>query len=259
MLAKDPAFGRLRLRKPVTVGIGGAPPSAALLETLQSAGLHVAHLYGLTETFGPVTFCVEASDWAGLSMKDVGERLARQGTPHALASDLKVVDAANHELPWDGVSTGEIVLKGNTVMAGYHKDSVATEAAFAGELFHTGDLAVRHLDGHIEIRDRAKDVIVSGGENIASIEIESALLRHEAVLLAAVVSMPDDKWGEVPCAFIELRPGAIRPTKGELQAHCRNHLAGFKVPKRFLFQEIPKTATGKLQKHALRKVLRSGL
>jgi fatty-acyl-CoA synthase len=255
MLASDPAFDGLKLRNAVTVGTGGAPPSATLLEKLRAAGLNVTHLYGLTETFGPTSFCAPTSDWSGLSSECVAERLARQGAAHALASNLKVLDAEHRELPWDGVSTGEIVLEGNTVMAGYYKDPVATEKAFAGGVFHTGDLAVRHPDGQIEIRDRAKDIIVSGGENIASIEIESALLRHDTVMLAAVVAMPDDKWGEVPCAFIELRPGSSRPSETELADHCRKYLARYKVPKRFVFREIPKTATGKLQKHVLRELI----
>jgi fatty-acyl-CoA synthase len=166
-----------------------------------------------------------------------------------------VIGDDGEEVPADTSSLGEIVLRGNTLMAGYLKDAAATEAAFAGGEFHTGDLAVRHPDGYIEIKDRAKDIIISGGENISSLEIETVLHRHPAVLLAAVVAAPDPKWGEVPCAFVELKPGVPEPSCDELVSFCRERLAGFKVPRRFAFRELPKTATGKIQKFALRSEL----
>jgi fatty-acyl-CoA synthase len=170
---------------------------------------------------------------------------------------VRVVDAAGQQVPSDGRALGEIVLRGNTLMAGYYRDEAATEAAFQGGELHTGDLAVRHPNGHIEIKDRSKDIIISGGENISSLEIESVLHQHPAVLIAAVVAIADAKWGEVPCACIELKPGAASPPVDELVSFCRERLAGFKIPKRFVFRELPKTATGKIQKFALRTELSS--
>jgi fatty-acyl-CoA synthase len=189
------------------------------------------------------------------SAADKARALSRQGVRHPTASHVRVIGENGQDVPSDASTLGEIVLRGNTLMAGYLKDPAATEAAFAEGEFHTGDLAVRHPDGYIEIKDRAKDIIISGGENISSLEIETVLHRHPAVLLAAVVAAPDPKWGEVPCAFIELKPGLAAPQTEELVSFCRERLAGFKVPKRFVFRELPKTATGKIQKFALRSEL----
>jgi fatty-acyl-CoA synthase len=254
MLINDPVFAALRLQAPVVVGTGGASPSSKLISALESAGLRLIHLYGLTESYGPATHCSPGPDWGEISPREKSVRLARHGVPHVLASDLKIVGRDGAELPYDGESVGEIVLHGNTLMAGYYRDGPATEKAFEDSVFHTGDLAVRHENGEIEIRDRAKDLIISGGENIASVEIEHVLHEHPAVLLAAVVAMPHDKWGEVPCAFVELRPEAAPTSEEELIAHCRQRLAGFKRPKRIIFQSVPRTATGKIQKFLLRKV-----
>ncbi|WP_212524719.1 AMP-binding protein [Actibacterium sp. MT2.3-13A] len=246
--ARDPSAPR------VTVASGGAAPSPALIAGLEEMGFEFVHLYGLTESFGPATIC--APDAAEVPETEIkAARLARQGSRHVTGSRVAVLDASGAALPADGVSVGEIVLTGNTLMAGYYRDPEATEAAFAGGVFHTGDLATRHPNGEIEIRDRAKDIIISGGENISSLEVENALHRHPAVLLAAVVAMPHPKWGEAPCAFIELKPGAAA-TAEELQLFCRDHLAHYKVPRRFLFRELPRTATGKIQKFVLRGIAR---
>lgn len=239
----------------LTVATGGASPTAALIEGMEALGFDLIHLYGLTESYGPATLCGLDDDTAPADARTKANILARQGVPHVMASCLRVADEAGADITADGAALGEILLAGNTLMAGYYRDREATERAFAGGWFHTGDLAVRHPDGTIEIKDRAKDVIISGGENISSLEIEGVLHRHPAVLLAAVVAAPDPKWGEVPCAFIELKPGQQVDAE-ELLAFCREKLAGFKVPKRFVFRELPKTATGKIQKFALREEAR---
>ncbi|PWE54318.1 acyl-CoA synthase [Metarhizobium album] len=239
----------------VLVATGGASPTSALIAQLDALGFDLVHLYGLTESYGPETMCALDELQAELDATAKAELLARQGTRHITANSLRVIDEAGEDIPADGVAVGEIVLQGNTLMAGYYRDPEATETAFRNGLFHTGDLAVRHPDGQIEIRDRSKDVIISGGENISSLEIESALHQHPAVLIAAVVALTDPKWGEIPCAFIELKSGH-QPTVEELQQFCKERLAGFKVPRRFLFRELPKTATGKIQKFVLRDIAR---
>jgi fatty-acyl-CoA synthase len=246
-----------KVTRRITVGTGGAAPTSALIEQLDALGIDLIHLYGLTESYGPATLCALRSDWDVPTSADKARALARQGVRHATASRVRVIGEDGRDVPGDAATLGEIALRGNTLMAGYLKDAAATEAAFANGEFHTGDLAVRHADGYIEIKDRAKDIIISGGENISSLEIETVLHRHPAVLLAAVVAAPDPKWGEVPCAFIELKPGASEPPPEELTAFCRERLAGFKAPKRFLFRELPKTATGKIQKFELRSELAS--
>jgi len=245
--------GRAGTRQRVTVASGGAAPSVALISGLEEIGFDFIHLYGLTESFGPTSLCsVDVPMAAGAKAL----RLARQGVRHATANRIAVVDASGADMPMDGASVGEIVLRGNTLMAGYWKDPEATEKAFAGGVFHTGDLAVRHPNGEIEIRDRAKDLIISGGENISSIEVEGVLQQHPAVLLAAVVAAPDPKWGEVPCAFIEARPGA-EVDADALRQFCRANLAHYKVPRVFLFSPLPRTATGKIQKFLLRERARA--
>ncbi|MFT3972162.1 MAG: AMP-binding protein [Amaricoccus sp.] len=238
----------------VTVGSGGAAPSVALISGMDALGFDFYHLYGLTESFGPASACIAS---AGSTPEERAARLARQGARHPTASLLSVLDAEGQPVPQDGETTGEITLRGNTLMAGYWRDPEATERAFAGGAFHTGDLAVRHPGGEIEIRDRARDIIISGGENISSLEVENALHRHPAVLLAAIVAAPDPKWGEVPCAFIELKEGAA-VTGAELSAFARSHLAGYKLPRRYVFGPLPRTATGKIQKYILRERLRQG-
>ncbi|GAW34801.1 long-chain-fatty-acid--CoA ligase [Roseovarius sp. A-2] len=234
----------------VKVGTGGAAPTPALLSGLERLGFDLNHLYGLTESYGPATLNDPGPDAPG-SLDDRARDLARQGLRHLTAGRARVVDETGRDVPADGQSMGEIVLAGNTVMAGYYRDPEATETAFRNGVFHTGDLAVMHPDGQIEIRDRAKDIIISGGENVSSLELEAVLQRHPEVLLAAVVAAPDDKWGEVPCAFVELKTGSTCDGP-MLDRFCRENLAGFKRPKRFVFGPLPRTATGKIQKFLLR-------
>ena len=241
----------------VRVATGGAAPTTALIEGLAAMGIELVHLYGLTESYGPATGCGERDDWGSPDAAGKARLLARQGARHPLNAMADVVDPAGDPVPWDGTTIGEIVIRSNTLMAGYLKDEEATANAFRGDRLNTGDLAVRHNDGFIQIKDRAKDVIISGGENISSLEVEGVLHQHPAVLLAAVVALPDEKWGEIPCACIELKPGKTPPADAELQAFCRGRLAAFKVPKRFVFRELPKTATGKIQKFQLRAELSS--
>jgi fatty-acyl-CoA synthase len=238
------------LRVSVKVATGGAAPTPALLAGLGARGFDLVHLYGLTESYGPTTLN-DPMDRAFETVDDRAAYLARQGQRHSLAGPARVVNDAGTDVPADGQTLGEIVLAGNTVMAGYYRNPEATAEAFAGDVFHTGDLAVMHPDGQVEIRDRAKDVIITGGENVSSLEIENALHNHPDILLAAVVAAPDEKWGETPLAFIELREGSEVDAE-TLDAFCRQHLSGFKRPRRFVFGELPKTATGKIQKFVLR-------
>jgi fatty-acyl-CoA synthase len=252
MLINHPDFAKLERTRTIKVATGGAAPTAHLIASLERAGFELIHLYGLTECYGPATLCATPDELADASPEIKAERLARQGLPHPTANEIKVVDADGNEVPWDGATLGEIHLSGNTLMAGYYRDDAATEKAFAGGWFHTGDLAVRHANGQVEIRDRAKDIIISGGENIASLEIEAVLQTHPAVLFAAVVPMKHEKWGEVPCAFIELKAGAEPVAEDVLRLFCRERLAHFKVPQRFIYEQIPQTASGKMQKYLLR-------
>ncbi len=234
----------------------GAPPPAAILEKIEALGFNVMQVYGLTETYGHVVQSVWHDNWDTLDFAQRAVIKARQGVRFPIAESAEIHDRqTGRKLPNDGVAMGEIVLRGNTIMKGYHKDPVATDAAFSGDVFHSGDVAVQHPDGFIEIRDRYKDVIISGGENISSIEIENVLYRHPAVSAAAVVARPDAKWGETPCAVIELKAGA-EVTADELNTFCRSHLAGFKVPKTYLFEDLPKTSTGKIEKYKLRDRVR---
>ena len=228
-----------------------APP-AALLERMAARGFHVTHVYGLTEVYGPATVCAWQRSWDALDAQGQAAKLARQGVRYPVLEHLSVRDGETlAPMPEDGAMLGEIMMRGHIVMKGYLKDADATAKAFEGGWFHTSDLAVTHHDGYVEIKDRAKDVIISGGENISSIEVEGALYRHPAVLEAAVVARPDDRWGESPCAFVTLRPGMTASAE-ELIAHCRNELAHFKVPRTVVFGELPKTSTGKVQKTVLR-------
>ena len=246
-----------RAERRLTVATGGAAPTSALIEQLDALGFDLIHLYGLTESFGPATLRILSDEEASSDAASRAALLARQGVRHTTASRLRVVDTEGWDVPRDGVSTGEIVLRGNTLMAGYYGDPEASAQAFAGDVLHTGDIAVMHPDGSIQITDRSKDVIISGGENISSLEVESVLHRHPAVLLAAVVAAPDEKWGEVPFAFIELKEGAQVDAE-ELARFCRQHLAGFKIPRRYAFRTLPKTGTGKIQKFMLRALAAGG-
>ena len=253
LLVNAPADLRDGLPRGVKAMVAGAAPPASLIEGMETLGFDLTHVYGLTEVYGPATACAKHEEWERL---DIGERArlnARQGVRYHLQHLARVLDPQTLQpVPWDGETMGEIMFRGNITMKGYLKNPKATTEAFAGGWFHTGDLAVQSADGYIKIKDRSKDIIISGGENISSIEVEDVLYRHPDVLAAAVVAKPDPKWGETPCAFIELKPGAT--TKPEdIVAHCRKHLAGFKVPRAVVFGELPKTSTGKIQKFELRK------
>ncbi|MDE1931376.1 MAG: AMP-binding protein, partial [Alphaproteobacteria bacterium] len=232
-----------------------APPST-IIANLEKLCFLVTHGYGLTESYGPATICFEQDDWAELPLAERTARMARQGMEVATLAGARVVDKELHDVPADGSVIGEIVLRANTVMKGYLKNPQATAEAFANGWFHTGDLAVRHPDGYIEVKDRAKDIIISGGENISSLEVEEALYKHPAVMEAAVVARPDEKWGETPCAFVALKPGAAA-TADDVVAFCRANLAHFKVPHTVVFGPLPKTSTGKIQKYLLREQAKS--
>jgi len=237
--------------------IAAAPPPASVLEGAERIGLDLTHVYGLTENYGPASVCAKHEEWAAMDLPQRAERNGRQGVRAPMQEAMVVMDPETMQpVPWDGETMGEIMFRGNITMKGYLKNPSATEKAFAGGYFHTGDLAVTQPDGYIKIRDRSKDIIISGGENISSVEVEEALYRHPAVMFAAVVAQPDDKWGETPCAFLELKEGST-VTSEEMTKFCREHLAGFKVPKRFVFTELPKTSTGKIQKFVLREQAKS--
>lgn len=252
MLLDDPAHeSRAAGAKRVMVGTGGAAPTTSLIERLDAIAFDLTHLYGLTECYGPCTINPLRADLKAAPAADKALYLASQGRRHATAPALRVFDAAGVDVPADGETPGEVALRGNTVMAGYLKNPEATEEAFRDGWFRTGDIAVMGADGRIHIRDRAKDVIITGGENVSSLEIENVLHRHPGVALAAVVALAHPKWGETPCAFIEPREALAEE---ELAAFCRAHLAGFKCPRRFVFGEIPRTATGKVQKFLLRQI-----
>jgi fatty-acyl-CoA synthase len=240
----------------VEIFTAGAPPAAATISAIEELGFNVTQVYGLTETYGHVTECLWRTDWDDLGHGERASIKSRQGVGMPMMEDVAVLDADHHPVPWDGKTQGDVGMRGNCVMKGYLKNPDATEEAFAGGWFHSGDLAVQHPDGHIQIVDRAKDIIISGGENVSSVEVEGALMHHPAVSLAAVVAKPDEKWGEVPCAFVELREGA-EPDEDGIIAFVRGRLAGFKTPKRVVFGELPKTSTGKIQKFILRDQARS--
>jgi fatty-acyl-CoA synthase len=240
----------------VAMMTAAAPPPAAVLQRMAELGIRVTHVYGLTEVYGPATVCAWQPEWDGLPAADRARLQARQGVRYPVLEGLEVMDPATMTaVPRDGQTLGEIMMRGHDVMMGYLANPEATAAAFAGGWFHSGDLAVMHEDGYLEIRDRSKDIIISGGENISSIEIEGALYKHPAVLEAAVVARPDEKWGETPCAFVTLKAGTST-TEAELIEHCRTLLAHFKCPKTVVFAELPKTSTGKVQKNVLREMVR---
>jgi fatty-acyl-CoA synthase len=257
-LANHPGARRVERRTPVRVATGGAPPSPTTISQMTALGIDVTHLYGMTETYGPSLACAWWPEWDALSTAEQALKKARQGVAHAGVAGARIVDDNLADVPADGQTMGELVIRGNTVMAGYYLDPDATAHAFRGGWFHTGDLGVMHPDGYVELRDRAKDVIISGGENISTIEVEQILLRHPAVLEVAVVGIPDERWGEVPKAFVTLKDGA-RATPADLVALCRQHLARFKAPKAIEFGALPKTSTGKIQKFVLREREWAGL
>ncbi len=235
----------------------GASPPASTIEALERINVELTHTYGLTEVYGPATACTKKEEWAALAPNERAVLNGRQGVPYVLEGDAAVLDPERMvPVPADGETMGEIMFRGNIVMKGYLKNPTATAKAFAGGWFHSGDLAVTHPDGYMKIKDRAKDIIISGGENISSLEVEDALHRHPAVFAAAVVAQPDEKWGETPCAFVELKPNAV-VTEAELIEHCRNLLAHFKAPRRVVFGPLPKTSTGKIQKFVLREQVKS--
>ncbi|MCC5972124.1 MAG: AMP-binding protein [Pararhodobacter sp.] len=242
---------RLPFDHTVEVFTAGAPPAAATLAAIEPLGFNVTQVYGLTETYGPATECTWHDGFDALPHDARSAVKARTGVLMPFMEDIAVTDPQLAPVPRDAASLGEIMHRGNGVMKGYYKNPAATREAFAGGYFHSGDIAYWHEDGYIKIADRAKDIIISGGENVSSVEVEGALMHHPAVALAAVVAKPDPKWGEVPCAFVELKPGRS-VSEDELIAHCRTRLAGFKTPKHVVFQELPKTSTGKIQKFALR-------
>ena len=257
MLIDAPAPMREGITHKVHALVAAAAPPASVIEGMERMGFDITHVYGLTETYGPAAVCAKHDAWNALDIAARTERNGRQGARYTCEEGMTVMDPETmRDVPWDGETIGEIMFRGNIVMKGYLKNADATREAFLGGWFHSGDLAVMQPDGYVKIKDRSKDVIISGGENISSLEVEDALYRHPAVLAAAVVAQPDPKWGETPCAFVEVRPQAT-VTEAELIAHCRQHLARFKVPKKVIFAELPKTSTGKIQKFVLRERARS--
>lgn len=249
MLASAPKSEQKAFQKTVQVMTAGAPPPASVLEAMAQLNFEVMHVYGLTETYGHILQSAPQHDWAGKTIAEQAELKARQGVRFAMADYVDIIDPEGHAVPHDGATMGEIVIRGNTVMKGYLKDAAATQTAFPGDWFVSGDLGVIYPDGYIQLKDRAKDIIISGGENISSVEVETTLYKHPSVDIAAVVAMPDDKWGEVPCAFVELKDDV---SEAELITFCADNMARFKRPKRVVFGELPKTATGKIQKKLLR-------
>ncbi len=238
---------------PVKVTTAGAAPPASVIAGVEQLGIDVTHVYGLTEVYGPVTSCAWREAWDELPMEERAKLKSRQGVRYHMLEALCVADPNTLEpVPKDGQTIGEILMRGNNVMKGYLKNEAATEQALEGGWYHTGDLAVWHPDGYIEIKDRSKDIIISGGENISTIEVEDTIYSHPAVEEAAVVARPDEKWGETPCAFVKLKVGYDEVTEQEIIDHCRKHLAHFKAPKTVVFSELPKTSTGKIQKFVLR-------
>jgi 3-(methylthio)propionyl---CoA ligase len=253
MLAHAPDTMKRRFDHVAEIATGGAAPPSAVIEAMERMGFRVTHLYGLTESYGPSTICAWQEEWAGLPLGDRSARMARQGVAYLTLDRQRVVDPQTMtDVPADGRTLGELVLRSNTLMKGYLKNPAATEAAFEHGWFHTGDIAVRHPDGYVEIKDRSKDIIISGGENISSIEVEDALYRHPQIMEAAVVAKPDPVWGETPCAFITLKPDAGQLSAEDIIAWCRDNLAHYKVPRIVVFGPLPKTSTGKIQKFELR-------
>jgi fatty-acyl-CoA synthase len=260
LLVHAPEAVRRRFDHVVEAATGGAAPPSSVIEAMERMGFRVTHLYGLTESYGPSTVCAWQPEWGDLPLPQRAASIARQGVPYPTLDGQRVVDQETMaEVPADAATLGELVLRSNTLMQGYLKNPAATATAFAGGWFHTGDLAVRHPDGYVEIKDRAKDIIISGGENISSIEVEEALYRHPAVMEAAVVAKPDPLWGEIPCAFVTLKPDAQPISAEEIIAWCRDRLAHYKAPKAVVFGTLPKTSTGKIRKFELRERARESV
>ena len=256
MIANAPAHDQKALKNKVYVMTAGAPPPSSILLKMESLGFEVMHVYGLTETYGHVVHCAWNEEWDDLPEEQRSERKSYQGVRYPHTEVVAVLDPATLQpVPADGTTMGEIMIRGNTVMKGYYKNEEATQEVMREGWFHSGDLAVIHPNGYIQVKDRSKDIIISGGENISSVEIENIVTKHPAVSLAAVVARPDEKWGETPCAFIELAEGQ-QVDEEELKTFCREHLAGFKMPKTFVFQTLPKTSTGKIQKFELREAVK---
>jgi fatty-acyl-CoA synthase len=255
MLIHAPEDQKRTFPQRVGIATGGAAPPSTVIAAMEGLGFDVTHLYGLTECYGPSLLCAWQPELAALDLADKAAFMARQGVPLPTLEDATVIDTdTGARVPADGATLGEIALRGNTVMKGYLRNPRANAAAFVDGWFRTGDLGVLHPDGYIEVKDRAKDIVISGGENISSLEVEEALYRHPDVMEAAVVAHPDPKWGEVPHAFVTLKPGA-GATPADIIAHCRAHLAHFKAPRHVTFGPLPKTATGKIQKFELRRSL----
>ena len=253
MMVNAPDAVKVEFPRTVDIMTGGAAPPSAVIEAMEADGFRVLHAYGLTESYGPATFCAWQEAWGGLSLNERSARMARQGVNYLTLDDYRVADPDSLDpVPADGETMGELMLRGNTVMRGYLKNPAATEEAFRGGWFHTGDLGVMHPDGYVEIKDRSKDIIISGGENISSLEVEETLFRHPKILEAAVVARPDEKWGERPCAFVTLKDGEEESADGVI-GFCRDRMAHFKVPATVVFGPLPKTSTGKIQKFVLRR------
>jgi fatty-acyl-CoA synthase len=254
MLVHAPDAVKRRFDHVVEASTGGAPPPSAVIEAMERMGFRVTHLYGLTESYGPTTICAWQEEWAGLPLAERAGKMARQGVANLHLDRQRVADPETmQDVPADGETIGEVMVRSNTLMKGYLLNPRATEEAFAGGWFHTGDLGVMHPDGYVEIKDRSKDIIISGGENISSIEVEEVLYRHPQVMEAAVVARPDERWGESPCAFVTLKPDAEPVSAEDIIAWCRANMAHYKAPKAVVFGPLPKTSTGKVQKYALRE------
>jgi fatty-acyl-CoA synthase len=254
MLAQAPADQRIAFTHTVNCATGGAAPPSSVLRAMEELGFRVTHLYGATETYGPATSCIAQPEWNDLAPDQRYANMARQGVAYPTVAGMMVANPQTMTpVPRDGTTMGELMMRGNTVMKGYLSNPASTAKTLVGDWYLSGDLAVWHPDGYIEIKDRSKDIIISGGENISTLEVEEVLTRHPAVLFAAVVAQPDTTWGETPCAFLELKPGLTEVSEAEIIQHCRQSLARFKVPKRVVFGEIPKTSTGKIQKFTLRE------
>ena len=258
LLVHAPAAVKRRFAHTVEVATGGAAPPSAIIEAMEAMGFRVTHLYGLTESYGPATLCAWQDEWSSLDLTQRAQLMARQGVAMPTLGQVQVGDSATGEpVPRDGATLGEVMLRGNTIMKGYLRNDEATHDAFEHGWYHTGDLGVWHADNYVEIKDRSKDIIITGGENVSSLEVEECLYRHPHVMEAAVVARPDEKWGETPCAFVTLKPDAPQVDAADLVAWCRERMARFKAPKTILFGALPKTATGKIQKFVLRERARS--